>query len=219
MRSFQEGGSARDRSFAFIDREFPEPRPFRGHTWEVARRLIHTGGDLSLADDLALPEAAVEKGIKALKLGAPILADTPMVRAGIAERRVRALGGSVTCLRAQPGVTAAAVRAGISRSRAAMFLAEPKYIGAIVALGGASASLLTLMEIMDDMFSLTSRPTLIIGMPAGFADAAEAKALLEASPWTMLTIRGSKGGPALAAAAANALVDIALREKEREDKR
>ena len=158
----------------------------------------------------------MEKGVKALKMGAHILADTRMVRAGIADRRVKALGGTIECLRTQPGVTSAAIRAGIPRSRAAMFLAEPKYMGAIVVLGGAPASLLTLMEMMDDMFSLTSRPTLIIGMPAGFADAAEAKALLEASPWTMLTVRGSKGGPALAAAAANALMEIALRERERE---
>ena len=223
MTSPLEGGrsrpnpdSARSRSFAAIDREFPEPRPFRGHAWEVARHLIHVGGDLTLARDLALPEAAVEKGVKALKMGAPIHADTRMVRAGIADRRVKALGGTIECLRTQPGVTSAAIRAGIPRSRAAMFLAEPKYMGAIVVLGGAPASLLTLMEMMDDMFSLTSRPTLIIGMPAGFADAAEAKALLEASPWTMLTVRGSKGGPALAAAAANALMEIALRERERE---
>lgn len=98
---------------------FPSRAPSGGHAWEVARHLIHVGGDLTLARDLALPEAAVEKGVKALKMGAPILADTRMVRAGIADRRVKALGGTIECLRTQPGVTSAAIRAGIPRSRAA----------------------------------------------------------------------------------------------------
>lgn len=225
MKSTPEGGrgarpdprSFATQSFAAIDREIPEPRPFRGHAWEVARRLIHATGDLSLAGDLVLPEAAVEKGIRALSMGAPVLTDTRMAKAGIHSRHLKVLESSAQCLLEQPGVMGTAIRAGITRSRAAVLLAEPDYIGAVVAIGGAPASLSTLLDMMDDMVSLTSRPTLIIGMPAGFVDAAEAKALLEQSPWTMLTVRGCRGGSALAAAAVNALAAIALREKEAQE--
>lgn len=209
--------SATSRSLAVIDREIPEPRLFQGHAWELARRLIHTTGDVSLAADLVLPEAAVEKGIRALKMGAPVLADARMTRAGISSRLLKRLGSSLECLLDQPHVMGTAIRARVTRSRAAMLLAEPKFPGAIMAVGKAPASLSTLLDIMDDMFSLTCRPTLIIGMPAGFADAAEAKDLLEQSPWTMLTVRGTKGGPALAAATVNALAEIAWQEKAAEE--
>ena len=61
------------RSFAIIDEELPEPRPFSGFVWEVARRLIHTSGDISLPADLYLPEEAIMRGIEALRHSAPPL--------------------------------------------------------------------------------------------------------------------------------------------------
>ena len=48
------------RSFAIIDAEAPDPRPFSGNAWKVARRLVHTTGDPSLLTDLWLPDAAIE---------------------------------------------------------------------------------------------------------------------------------------------------------------
>lgn len=206
--------SIASRSFAIIDQKIPEPRPFQGHAWEVARRLIHATGDLSLVNDLVLPEAAVEKGIKALRLGAPVFTDSRMARAGIPARRLQPLGGTVQCLLDQPGVMGAAIRAGITRSRAAMLMSATKLVGAVVVIGKAPASLSTLLDMLDDMPSIGCCPALIIGMPAGFVNAAESKALLAESPWTMLTIRGSKGGSLLAAAALNALAEIAWRETQ-----
>ena len=55
-------------------------------------------------------------------------------------------------------------------------------------------------------------PALVIGMPVGFVNAAESKALLlyhAAVPY--ITIQGRKGGSPLAAATVNALAEIALR--------
>ena len=42
------------RSFAIIDAEIPEPRPFSGGLWEVARRCVHTLGDTEIIADLRL---------------------------------------------------------------------------------------------------------------------------------------------------------------------
>ena len=52
-------------------------------------------------------------------------------------------------------------------------------------------------------------PALVIGMPVGFVNAAESKALLQTRadvPW--ITIKGRKGGSALAGATVNALAIV-----------
>lgn len=201
------------RSFAIIDAEIPEPRPFTGHAWEVARRLIHTTGDPALARDLWLPDTAVAAGVKALRRGAAIFTDTRMVCAGMPQRRLKPLGCTAQCLLDLPGVMGQAIRGGITRSRAAMLLAAPQLTGAVVAIGNAPTALLTLLEVLDDMPNLACAPALIIGMPVGFVNAAESKALLERSPWPALTVRGRKGGSPLAAATVNALAEIALRDR------
>ena len=55
-------------------------------------------------------------------------------------------------------------------------------------------------------------PALIVGMPVGFVNAAQSKELLHESPWPHFTLRGRKGGSAIAAAALNALADLVLRK-------
>ena len=202
------------RSFAIIDAEIPEPRPFQGHAWELARRLIHCTGDTSLSNDLWLPDPAIAAGIRALRRGTTIFTDTHMACAGISKRRLELLDSHAECLLDQHGVMGHAIRQGITRSRAAMQLAAPRLRGAIIAIGNAPTSLLTLLEILDSLPGLNCAPALIIGMPVGFVNAAESKALLEQCPWASLTIRGRKGGSPLAAAAVNALMEIALRDNE-----
>ena len=43
-----------NRSFAIIDAEIPEPRPFQDGLWQVARRCVHTLGDTEILADLRL---------------------------------------------------------------------------------------------------------------------------------------------------------------------
>ena len=53
-----------------------------------------------------------------------------------------------------------------------------------------------------------ARPALVIGMPVGFVDAAEAKDALMASDLVYISIEGTRGGSPLAAATVNALLRI-----------
>ena len=74
----------------------------------------------------------------------------------------------------------------------------------MVAIGNAPSALFRLLEILLDG---APRPALILGFPVGFVGATESKqALIEAGlgiPY--ITLRGRRGGSALAAAAVNAL--------------
>ena len=50
---------------------------------KVLERLVHTSGDFSIQNLINFSEGACEKGLQALKNGAPILTDTDMAAAAI----------------------------------------------------------------------------------------------------------------------------------------
>jgi hypothetical protein len=54
----------------------------------VAERVIHASADLEYAKTLVLDEVALERGLKALRRGAPIVADVGMVAAGVTAREL-----------------------------------------------------------------------------------------------------------------------------------
>lgn len=194
------------RSFAIIDAEIPEPRPFQGALWQIARRLIHTAGDLELVAHLSLSETAAQAGIAALRQGCTIYTDTEMARCGMTPRHLGALQVETRCILSQPDLAAQAKTQNCTRSRAGILQIAPLWAGAIIAIGNAPTALLAVLECLD---SGAPRPALIIGMPVGFVNAAESKALLARSPYPQLSLQGRKGGSNLAAATVNALAVLA----------
>ena len=75
----------------------------------------------------------------------------------------------------------------------------------MVAIGNAPTALFRLLELLADG---APRPALVLGFPVGFIGAAEAKdALIAYRPQVAhITLRGRRGGSAMAAAALNALL-------------
>lgn len=197
------------RSFAIIDAEIGEPKPFRGLCWEVARRLVHTTADFSILDSLIINEAAVMAGVGALRAARPVFTDTQMALAGMPRRRLDPLGVAAGCLLTLPGVDARAKDAGSTRSKAAVELAGGLLENAVLAVGNAPTTIIALLEYLR---TGGKPPALVIGMPVGFVNAAESKELLlEEKNLPSIVIRGRRGGSPLAAATVNALAEIALR--------
>ena len=91
-----------------------------------------------------------------------------------------------------------------TRSAAAVELWRPRLAGAVVLIGNAPTALFHLLEILDER---GPRPAAIIAAPVGFVGAAESKALLAANRLSIpyLTVRGRRGGSAIASAAFNAI--------------
>ncbi len=104
----------------------------------------------------------------------------------------------------EAGVLERARQSSTTRSAAAVELWRPMLAGAVVAIGNAPTALFRLLEIMAEQ---AARPALVIATPPGFIAAAEAKEALIANGFGLpyLTLRGRRGGSALAAAAVNAL--------------
>jgi precorrin-8X/cobalt-precorrin-8 methylmutase len=159
----------------------------------VAERIIHASADLEYAQSLVLDEAALERGIEALRRGAPIVTDVGMVAAGITGRETQ-------CFVSDPRTRGLSGSLGITRSAAGFRIAaEEVGRGAIWVVGNAPTALFELLD-------LYIAPALVIGLPVGFVGAAESKAALATSGLPAITNQGPKGGSAVAVAALNALI-------------
>ncbi|WP_158045020.1 precorrin-8X methylmutase [Skermanella pratensis] len=170
---------------------------------EIATRLIHACGMVDLVRDLAWSADAVSAGRAALDAGAAILTDARMVASGIMASRLPA-ANQVLCTLTEPSVPTLAAGLGTTRSAAALDLWLPHLEGSIVAIGNAPTALFRLLELLD---AGAPRPAVILGFPVGFVGAAESKAELAADPRGIpfITVRGRRGGSAMASAAVNAL--------------
>lgn len=170
----------------------------------IYSRIIHAAGDPDYANVISVHPSAIASGCDALAAGCDIYCDVEMVRTGINKTTLAALGGKVHCLISDPGVSAAAKEAGITRSMAAMRQFGKSLDGAIVAIGNAPTALFEVLRLMKEE---NIRPALIIGVPVGFVGAAESKEFLaETSDVPYITVHGNKGGSPIAAAATNALL-------------
>jgi precorrin-8X/cobalt-precorrin-8 methylmutase len=168
-------------------------------TRAVTERLIYVSADFDYATDLVSDEQTLAAAVAALAAGAPVIADVAMVAAGITTRpAICRIGDSLTERLAR--VT------GLPQAAAAVRLAlADAGPGAVWVVGGAAAAL-------EEIIARGAEPALVIGMPAGFVGAAEAKQALRASGLPSLTNVSEKGGAEVAAAAADALLRAAAGE-------
>ncbi|MFI5354181.1 MAG: precorrin-8X methylmutase [Desulfobaccales bacterium] len=177
--------------------------------WRVVRRMIHTSADLDYLKTARVHPGAIIAGVEALRQGRPLVTDTRMLLAGIGSGRLGRLGVKPFCLMDDPEVAKEAARQGTTRAAAAMGAALPHLSGGIVAIGNAPTALLRLLELLE---AGAPPPSLVVGLPVGFVNAAESKELLSRQHCPFITALGPKGGSAVAAAVINALAIMALEE-------
>jgi precorrin-8X/cobalt-precorrin-8 methylmutase len=183
-------------------------RPWTRDEYPVVERLIHTSGDPSLEQDIAIHPQAIACGLRALKDGATVITDVEMVRAGIAKEKLKSLGGTVECFLNAPEVAEKAKEWGITRSMTAFRMHPERLCGSIVAIGNAPTALLEVLRFAENP---DTRPALIIGIPVGFVGAKESKDLLwDRQEIPSITVIGTRGGSPLAATVVNALINSSL---------
>jgi precorrin-8X/cobalt-precorrin-8 methylmutase len=169
----------------------------------LAVRVAHACGMPDVIDDLVFSDGAGSAGRAALQQGAALLCDGRMSAEGITRARLPA-DNAVICTLQDPRVPALAKAHGNTRTAAALELWREHLAGAVVVIGNAPTALFRLLEMLDDG---APRPALILGFPVGFVGAAESKAALaeDSRGVPFVTVRGRRGGSAMAAAAVNAL--------------
>ena len=160
---------------------------------DVTERVIHATADFDYLTDLVCDEDALADAVAALAAGAPVIADSAMVAAGIT-------GCRVTCKVNESLTQRLSRTAGITRAAAAVRLAFGEAgAGAVWVVGGPPAAL-------QEILSRHVEPAFVVGMPAGLVGATAAKEALRASDLRSVTNMSEKGGPLAAVAAFNALL-------------
>ena len=201
----RDGAEIYRRSFATIRAEADLARFSRAEEL-VAVRMIHACGMVEIAAGLVFAQGAVAQARQALRQGAPILCDSKMLARGIIAARLPR-GNEVVCTLDAASVPSLAQKLGTTRSAAALELWRDRLDGAIAAIGNAPTALFHLLDMLDNT---SARPACIVGMPVGFVGAAESKeALIADARVPFITLKGRKGGSAIAAAALNAIASEA----------
>jgi precorrin-8X/cobalt-precorrin-8 methylmutase len=195
-------------SFRVIEAEVGE-HGFDAQRWPIVRRMIHATGDLALADDTVFTHDATEAGLRACRSVLPVVTDVAMLEAGLQRSALDALGIRTACYIRDPAVQEAAHQRGGTRSRHAMRRAIGEHPCAVYAVGNAPTALLALCEAVE---AGEAAPALILAMPVGFVSVARSKERALALPCPVIAVRGRKGGSAVAAAAMNAILRLALGE-------
>jgi len=169
---------------------------------EIAVRVMHACGMVEIVDDLAFEGDVAVAAAAALTSGAPILCDARMVAEGIIRSALPADSDVVCTLNEVDQQKARAL--GTTRSAAAVDLWTPRLDGAVVAVGNAPTALFRLIELLQEG---AVKPAVIFAFPVGFVGAVESKDALIAAHLGVpyLTLRGRRGGSAMAAAAVNAV--------------
>ena len=198
-------------SFRIIDREVG-PHGFGDRQWTVVRRMIHASGDLELARSVVFTHEALEAGVRALVERAPIVTDVTMVAAGINKAGLASLHVPLHCFINEPHVHEEAGRRQLTRSYCAMEQACRDFAEGIFVVGNAPTAL---MAVCEAIRTGAAHPRLVVAMPVGFVSVVESKQEALELDVPVIAVPGRKGGSPLAAAAINALVQLALEERDR----
>jgi precorrin-8X/cobalt-precorrin-8 methylmutase len=167
----------------------------------LAARLVHTCAMPDIVADLAWRGDPVAAGRRALATGAAVLVDARMVAAGITRLPAEC---EIVCTLGDPAGPGLARAGRTTRSAAAVDLWIDRLRGSVVAIGNAPTALFRLLELLAEG---APRPAVILAFPVGFVGATESKEALIATPGDVpfVTLRGRRGGSAMAAAAVNTL--------------
>ena len=169
----------------------------------IAVRIIHSCGMPEIVTDLIITPDFTAAAQNALASKRPILVDVEMVRHGIIARQLPD-GEEIICTLNDPRAREIGISQSITRTAASTQLWKENLEGSIVVIGNAPTALFALLEMID---TGAAKPACIVGFPVGFVGAAESKAELIANPRGIpyATIKGRKGGSAMASSVINAL--------------
>lgn len=168
----------------------------------VAKRIIHTTGDVSYSEIIKFQNDFIKNSLAALKTGGKIYTDTNMTKAGINKKSLEKLGLEVVCYVSDEDVFKLAKKNNTTRSQAAIEKAINEGIK-IFSVGNAPTALFKLLEEVDKD---KVNPDFIIGVPVGFVGAAESKEELRKYSIPQITTVGNKGGSNVAASIINSLM-------------
>ncbi|PZO23070.1 MAG: cobalt-precorrin-8X methylmutase [Leptolyngbya foveolarum] len=202
MPAYQEH-KITEASFAQIDREIG-PHSFTPAEYAVVRRIIHTTADFEFTQLVKFSHDPFTAAYTAFTTAPILVTDVSMVAAGIATVGQKTWKPQINIAVKQPGCPPEQTRSAYGMRLCAM--ASPQ---AVFIVGNAPTALLALCE---GIRQKKWKPALVVGVPVGFINVVESKAALAQLSVPHILVEGRKGGSAVAAAIANALMIGAWRQ-------
>jgi len=207
------GASAPDdierRSFEIISQE-ADLGMLPAKALPIVKRVIHATADFEYASSLFFHPNAVRTGISAIRAGKDILTDVEMVRTGINKRLLARWGAAVSCGISSGPADGHAPRGGTRAEMGIERALKGEHNIGIIAIGNAPTALLKVIETFNA--EQPARPPLVVGVPVGFVNALESKALLSSQKFPFITNLSRKGGTPVAVAIVNALLKMAAED-------
>jgi precorrin-8X/cobalt-precorrin-8 methylmutase len=178
---------------------------FPANVVPVLQWVAHTAGDASMIEELFFSPGVVETGIRALLRCRRVVTDVPMIASGLKGSLIEQLGVRVWCGRDEREAELSARHFQLTTAAAGIRVAWQSFGNdVLLAIGDAPTAVAEALRLIREH---GWRPQLVIGLPAGFVDAAEVKQELKrclAVP--RITNTGTRGGAPWAAAVVNALL-------------
>ncbi|MBI4187476.1 MAG: precorrin-8X methylmutase [Chloroflexi bacterium] len=202
-------GAIEQQSMALIDKLLPPLNISEGEL-AVVKRMVHTAGDRHLASLVRFHPAATEAALSAIRSGRPIFTDVKMVAVAINRRLAARFGCSIYCALDEMASARTVQEKEDTRTATAFRLLGQRLNGSIAVVGNSPTALLALLEMVSQRKVI---PAMVIGTPVGFVQAKEVKEKLMGLDIPYISIAGTRGGSALAAAAVNALMKLAEAER------
>jgi precorrin-8X/cobalt-precorrin-8 methylmutase len=169
-----------------------------GYEDRVRQRCSVAVGDFAMAELIRFRNDPVRAGLLALREGATIITDIRMVQVGIQKK------GHHSPVICALDFDEGAADQGITRTSRGFVNLGEKINGAIVVIGNAPSSLITVCNGIRG----GHRPALVIGTPVGFVNAKESKELLRETDIPSISTEGTRGGTPVAVAAMNEIITI-----------
>lgn len=169
-----------------------------GYEDRIRQRCSIAVGDFTMADLIRFRGDPVQSGLQALAAGAPVITDIRMVQVGIQKK------GHHSDILCALDFDEGAREHGTTRTSQGFINLGEKITGAIVVIGNAPSSLITVCSGIRGGF----RPALVIGTPVGFVNAKESKELLRETDIPSISTEGTRGGTPVAVAALNEIITI-----------
>ena len=170
---------------------------------KTIKRVVHASADTELAAKVSFSAGAVEKAQKLIREGADIITDVTMLKSGINERKLAQYGGELKCFIRDEEVMEAAEKTALTRSIMAVRKAAKLPGKKIFAIGNAPTALFELLRLKEEE---NLQIDFIVGTPVGFVGAAESKEELMQSDIPHISLKGRKGGSAIAASIVNSIL-------------
>jgi len=184
---------------ATLGNETPEDR--------IRQRCSIAVGDFAMAPLLRFQSDPVPALLAVLARNAPIFTDIQMVFLGIQKK-----GHSCPIICALDYGQEMAKEQGITRTSAGFLALKDQLNGAIVVIGNAPSSLLSVCRLIEAGI----QPAVIIGTPVGFVNAAESKVELRKLAVPSISNEGTRGGTPVAGAALNECITMFVEGKAAE---